>query len=72
MFLADIIYMVNMPYDHDRHNRSDFAKGVQNVATTRGIGCGYVRINFKDSEIGHAIIAFETDYGLKFFEPEKG
>jgi len=29
-----------------------------------------VRINFKDREIGHAIIAFETDYGLKFFEPQ--
>jgi hypothetical protein len=70
MFLADVIYMVNIPYDSSRHNCSNFAKDVQNAASKQGIRCGYVRINFKDSEIGHAIVAFETDYGLKFFEPQ--
>jgi hypothetical protein len=70
MFLADVIYMVNMPYIRDSHNCSHFAKDVQNVAGKQGIRCGYVRINFKEKEIGHAIVAFETDYGLKFFEPQ--
>jgi hypothetical protein len=70
MFLADVIYMVNMTYIRDSHNCSHFAKDVQNVAGKQGIRCGYVRINFKEKEIGHAIVAFETDYGLKFFEPQ--
>jgi hypothetical protein len=70
MFLADVIYMVNMPYIRDSHNCSHFAKDVQNVAGKQGIRCGYVRINFKEKETGHAIVAFETDYGLKFFEPQ--
>jgi len=70
MFLADAIYYVNMRYDYDKHNCGHFAKNVQDAATKRGIRCGYVLINSKDSEIGHAIVAFETDYGLRFFEPQ--
>ena len=70
MFLADIIYKVNAPYDYDEHNCAHYAKDIQDTASKRGIRCGYVRITFKNSEIGHAIIAFETDYGLKFFEPQ--
>lgn len=70
MFLADVIYMVNMPYDYNRHNCSDFAKDVQDAATKCGIRCGLVTISFHRSLIGHAIVAFETDYGLKFFEPQ--
>lgn len=70
MFLADVIHKVNMPYDWDEHNCAHFAKEIQDVASERGIRCGYVVISFENSEIGHAIIAFETDYGLKFFEPQ--
>jgi hypothetical protein len=70
MFLADISPKKNVPYDFEEHNCSQFAKEVQDAASVKGIRCGYVEINFKDSEIGHAIVAFETDYGLKFFEPQ--
>jgi hypothetical protein len=34
--------------------------------------CGYVTISFEKSLNGHAIIAFETDYGLIFVEPQDG
>lgn len=70
MFLADVIYLSNMPYDRDRHNCSNFSIEVQEAATKKGIRCGYVVISWVESEITHAIVAFETDYGLKFFEPQ--
>jgi hypothetical protein len=70
MFLADVIHKINMPYDYDEHNCAHFSKEIQDVATELGIRCGYVVISFENSDIGHAIIAFETDYGLKFFEPQ--
>ena len=72
MFLADLIHKVNMPYDYDEHNCAHFAEEIRDAATERGIRCGYVIISFRNSEIGHAIVAFETDYGLKFFEPQSG
>ena len=34
--------------------------------------CGYVIISFEKSPIGHAIVAFETDYGLIYVEPQDG
>jgi hypothetical protein len=70
MFLADMINKVNQAYDHDEHNCAHFAKEIQDSASQRGIRCGYVLISFKESETGHAVVAFETDYGLKFFEPQ--
>jgi hypothetical protein len=72
MFLADFIHKINMPYDYDEHNCAHFAQEIQETAGKVGIRCGYVVIMFEDSEIGHAIVAFETDYGLKFFEPQNG
>jgi hypothetical protein len=70
MFLADVIYLSNMQYDRDHHNCSNFSKEVREAATRKGIRCGYVVISWVESEMTHAIVAFETDYGLKFFEPQ--
>src|SRR5208337_973507 len=70
MFLADVIYLSNMRYDRCSHNCSNFSMEVQEAATKQGIRCGYVVISWVESEISHAIVAFETDYGLKFFEPQ--
>ena len=70
MFLADFIHKVNMPYDYDEHNCAHFAQEIQETARKLGIRCGYVAIGFGNQEIGHAIVAFETDYGLRFFEPQ--
>lgn len=70
MFLAEIPYVIKGYYDLDKNNCFKFSKGVQDAATTRGIRCGLVIISFHRSLTGHAIVAFETDYGLKFFEPQ--
>jgi hypothetical protein len=70
MFLAEVPFIIKGYYDLDRNNCLNFAKDVQNAATERGIRCGVVLIGFKEDPTGHAIVAFETDYGLKFFEPQ--
>lgn len=70
MFLAEIPYTIKGYYDLDRNNCLNFARDVQDAATKRGIRCGLVTIGFHRSPTGHAIVAFETDYGLKFFEPQ--
>lgn len=71
MFLADVIYIINRKYE-EGHVCSDFAREVFDAATERTIRCGYVVISFKDNTVAHAIVAFQTDYGLKFFEPQSG
>lgn len=70
MFLAEVPYIIKGYYDIDENNCLNFSIDVQNAATKYGIRCGLVTIGFYRSLIGHAIIAFETDYGLKFFEPQ--
>jgi hypothetical protein len=70
MFLAEVPYIIKGYYDLDRNNCQNFAKDVQNAATKRGIRCGVVIIGFKENPTGHAIVSFDTDHGLKFFEPQ--
>jgi hypothetical protein len=70
MFLAEIPYVIKGYYDLDKNNCFKFSKDVQDAATRRGIRCGLVIISFHKNLTGHAIVAFETDYGLKFFEPQ--
>jgi hypothetical protein len=70
MFLAEIPYIIKGYYDLDKNNCFKFSKDVQDAATKQGIRCGLVIISFHRSLTGHAIVAFETDYGLKFFEPQ--
>lgn len=72
MLLADFSHKINVPYKPGEHVCANFAQDIQLAASTQGIRCGYVAIVFEHSEIGHAIVAFETDYGLKFFEPQNG
>jgi hypothetical protein len=71
MFLADIRPWVRQ-YREGEYVCSDFAQEVCNAATEREMRCGYVTISFEKSLIGHAIVAFETDYGLVFVEPQDG
>ncbi len=71
MFLADIRSW-RRQYREGEYVCADFAKEVYDAATKRGIRCGYVAISFESSNAGHAIIVFETDHGLKFFEPQDG
>lgn len=48
---------------------SDYAELLYNNAQRQGIKCGYVGINFKDMEIGHACNVFDTvDKGLVYID----
>ena len=71
LFLADIRSW-RRQYKEGQYICSDFTREVLDTATERGIRCGYVVISFRKSNVSHAIVAFETDYGLKFFEPQSG
>jgi len=71
MFLADIRPWARQ-YKEGVYVCSDFTQEVCNAATERGMRCGYVIISFEKSPIGHAIVAFETDYGLIYVEPQDG
>jgi len=48
-----------------------FAKEIFDAATSRGIRCGYTIITFTNQQ-SHALITFDTDYGLIYFEPQSG
>jgi hypothetical protein len=70
LFLSEIrAWRENYQYPH--YVCTHFAKVLFDAATVRGIRCGYVTVQF-DSKPAHAIVAFETDYGLTFFEPQTG
>lgn len=71
MFLADVRSWYHQ-YIEGRYVCADFTQEVVNRATERGMRCGYVVISFKNSSIGHAIVAFQTDYGLIYIEPQSG
>jgi len=71
MFLADIRPWARQ-YKEGVYVCSDFTQEVCNAATERGMRCGYVIISFEESPIGHASVAFETDYGLIYIEPQDG
>ncbi|MBL7166594.1 MAG: hypothetical protein ISS55_08925 [Dehalococcoidales bacterium] len=71
MFLADIRSW-RRHYRDGEYVCADFAREVYNRATYRGIRCGYVVVRFRGTDTRHAIVVFETDYGLKYFEPQTG
>jgi hypothetical protein len=70
MLLADKRSWVK-EYREDEYTCVDFAQDVMEFMTKREIRCGYTVLRFENG-MGHAIIAFETDYGLVFFEPQTG
>jgi len=63
MFLAEIRSW-RRQYVEGEYVCSDFAEEVFKAATAKGIRCGYVTVEFQFPSTGHAIVAFETDYGL--------
>ena len=71
MFLADVRSW-RRQYREDEYVCSDFSQEVVNRATERGMRCGYVVLSFEKSPVGHAIVSFETDYGLIYVEPQNG
>lgn len=71
MFLADIGSW-RRQYIEGVYVCDDFTKEVCKAATEKGIRCGYATVYFEARNIAHAIVAFDTDYGLKFIEPQSG
>jgi len=70
MFLSEIRSWAQK-YQHPHYVCTNFAKVVFDAATARGIRCAYVVICFENN-MAHALVAFDTDYGLAFFEPQTG
>lgn len=71
MFLADVRSW-RQKYRDGEYVCADFTKEVYDAATGREIRCGYATVFFEATNISHAIVAFHTDYGLKFIEPQSG
>lgn len=71
MFLAEIRVWRNK-YREDEYVCSDFSQEIVDGATERGMRCGFVSISFERNPVGHAIVAFETDHGLIYIEPQSG
>ena len=71
MFLADVR---SWRFDYKFPNLvcTDFAKLIFDAATIRGMRCGYALVYFEGTRTSHAIVTFETDYGLIFIEPQSG
>ncbi len=70
MLLSEMRVWVNN-YDWDNYNCVDFSREIISRMTSQEVRCGFVEIHF-DKGPGHAIVAFETDHGLIFIEPQSG
>ena len=71
MFLADVRSW-RFEYKFPNFVCTDFAKLIFDAATARGMRCGYAIVSFEGSKASHAIVAFETDHGLIYIEPQSG
>jgi hypothetical protein len=71
MFLADVRSW-RLNYKFPNYVCTDFAKLIFDAATVQGMRCGYALVYFEGSRTSHAIVAFETDYGLIYVEPQTG
>ena len=59
------------PYLEDEYICTDFAADVNNNAEAEGIRCYLVLLAYKDNNMGHAIVAFNTtDASAVFVEPQ--
>lgn len=71
MFLADVRSW-RLGYKFPNYVCTDFAKVIFDAATVRGMRCGYALVYFEGARTSHAIVAFDTDYGLIYIEPQSG
>ena len=58
-------------YEFPHYVCTHFSKVVFDSMTMQGVRCGYTIIEFSDSRT-HAIVSFNTDYGLIHVEPQSG
>jgi len=71
MFLADVRSW-RLDYKFPSRVCTDFAKLIFDAATVQGMRCGYAIVHFEGARTSHAVVAFETDYGLIYIEPQTG
>ncbi|MCK4402499.1 MAG: hypothetical protein KAV98_01840 [Dehalococcoidia bacterium] len=68
MFLSEVRSRAQK-YHLPHYVCTDLAKVVFDAATVRGIRCGYVTVHFGNG-VAHALIVFDTGYGLIYFESQ--
>lgn len=71
MFLADVRSW-RLDYKFPSRVCTDFARLVFDAATVQGMRCGYTLVYFEGSRTSHAVVAFDTDHGLIYIEPQSG
>lgn len=71
MFLAEVRSW-KYDYKFPDYICTNFALEVFYKATLNGMRCGYTVVTFEESQLAHALVAFDTDYGLIYIEPQSG
>lgn len=60
-----------LPYDDENFDCDNYVELINNNAENQGIRCALVIIYFYDTNIGHAIVGFNTvDRGMVYVEPQ--
>lgn len=72
MFLAEFPWIRHKKYEYPLRVCTHFTKEVVDKATSIGMRCACAIVNFANSNLSHAIVAFQTDYGLIYIEPQTG
>lgn len=72
MFLSELPWVRHQQYEYPYRVCTHFTKDVFDQATNLGMRCACVIVYFEGIDIAHAIIGFETDYGLIYIEPQSG
>jgi hypothetical protein len=72
MFLAEFSWIRHQQYEYPFKVCTHFTKDVFDKATAIGMRCACALVSFENTGIQHAIVAFQTDYGLIYIEPQTG
>ena len=72
MFLAEFPWIRHQQYQYPLKVCTHFTKDVYDKATEIGMRCACALVYFEKINFGHAIVAFATDHGLIYIEPQSG
>lgn len=72
MFLAEFPWIRHQQYQYPLKVCTHFTKDIFDKATAIGMRCACALVSFENTNIQHAIVAFETDHGLIYIEPQTG
>ena len=71
-FLAGFDWISQHSYSPPYKICSHFTKDIFDKATKLDIRCACAIVNFENNPICHSVVAFETDHGLIYIEPQSG